>query len=74
MDLTRKTKDMTANIDIAPMTTSFVNRRLLTSARTIISASRLFRKCAKIGIRMFSVFRYRMAMQIAKINADVMLP
>ena len=74
MDLKSKTKDMAANIDITPMTTSFVNRRLLTSARTIISASRLFRKCAKIGIRMFSDFRYKRAMQIAKINAEMMLP
>ena len=74
MDLTSMTKDMTANIDTAPMTTSFVNRRLLTSARTIISANRLFRKCAKIGTSMLPVFRYRMAMQIAKMKAEVTLP
>ena len=52
----------------------FVNKACVVSAITMDSANRLFKKCAKIGTMILSVFKYRIAMQIAKINADMMLP
>ncbi len=66
--------ERTAKRDIVKMTRLFVNRTLPLSMNTIISASRLFRKWAKIGTKMFSVLRYRIAMQIPKINAENMDP
>ena len=35
---------------------------------------RLFKKCAKTGTRILSVFKYKIVIQIAKINADIILP
>ena len=52
----------------------FVNKEFVVSAITMDSANRLFKKCAKIGTMILSVFKYRIAMQTAKINADMMLP
>ena len=66
--------ETTAKMDIRKITRPFVNKMFVVSAMTIDSANRLFKKCAKIGTRILSVFKYRMAMQIAKINAEMMLP
>ncbi len=63
-----------AKIDIIIITPSFVNKTFPVSITTIISAIRLFKKCAKIGISTLSVFRYKIAIQTAKINAAVILP
>lgn len=63
-----------ARTDTVPITIPFVNSIFAVSRMTMLSANRLFRKCAKIGTRILSVFKYRMAMQIAKINADEILP
>ena len=66
--------EATAKIDIAKITRSFVNKMFVVSTRTIDSASKLFKKCAKIGTRILSVFKYKIVIQIAKINAEIMLP
>ncbi len=63
-----------AKIDMTIMTKLFVNKILPESTITILSAIRLFKKCAKIGTRILSVFKYKIAMQIAKINAEIILP
>ena len=69
-----RTKEMTAKTDITPTTAPFVNNTLPESIMTISSASRLFRKCANIATRTLPVFKYRIAMQTPKMNAEVMLP
>ena len=69
-----KTNERTAKRDIIPITRPFVNRTFAVSKITILSANRLFKKCAKIGTRILSVLRYKMAMHIAKMNAATMLP
>lgn len=69
-----KQNEMTARTDTMKTTEGFVNKISDVSAMTMISANRLFRKCAKIGTRMLSVFKYRIAMHIAKINAEIILP
>lgn len=66
--------DMMAKNEMAQITILFVNKTLSTSKTTMHSANKLFKKCAKIGTRILSVFRYRIAMQIAKTNAEIMLP
>ncbi|MCQ2971247.1 MAG: hypothetical protein MJ226_06660 [archaeon] len=65
---------MIAKTDIISITTLFVNNILPASAITIISAIKLFKKCAKIGTKILSVLKYKTAIQTAKINAAVMLP
>lgn len=74
MDLIININEMIAKIDTAKITIPFVNKTFVVSTKTMDSANRLFKKCAKIGTMILSVFKYRMAMQIAKINADMMLP
>lgn len=66
--------EITAKIDTNPITTPFVNKILPESTNTIVSAIKLFKKCAKIGTRILSVFKYKMDMQIAKINAAEIFP
>ena len=63
-----------AKMDTMRTTKVFVNKMPAVSAMTMLSANKLFKKCAKIGTRILSVFKQRIAMHIAKINAEVMLP
>lgn len=66
--------EIMAKTDITNITVLFVNKRLPLSKNTMLSAKRLFRKWAKIGTTILSVLTYKMAMHIAKMNAEVMLP
>lgn len=69
-----KTNERIAKRDITPITRPFVNRTFAVSTITMLSANRLFKKCAKIGTKILSVFRYKIAIHIAKMNAEIMLP
>ena len=69
-----KQNERMAKIDTVRTTEPSVNNILAVSAMTMLSAIRLFKKCAKIGTRILSVFKYRIAMHIAKINAEIILP
>ena len=51
-----------------------MNKRFWLSAKSMPSAKRLFKKCAKIGTKILSVFRYKIAMHIANMNAEVIEP
>lgn len=74
IETVNKIAEMTAKTETVMTTLLFVNNILFTSKITMISASRLFKKCAKIGTNTLSVFRYRIAMHIEKTNAAIMLP
>ena len=63
-----------AKMDMSKITEEFVNRSLPESRIRIVSANRLFKKWARIGTRIFSVFRYRTATQIPKTNAEKIDP
>lgn len=65
---------MMAITEISIITQLSVNKILFESDMTINSAMRLLRKCAKIGTKMLSVFRYRIATHIAKTNAENIEP
>ena len=67
-------RDIMAKIEITNITFQSLNIKLLKSRANIISAKRLFKKCANIGTNMFSVFKYNMAMHTAKTTAENMLP
>lgn len=69
-----KIKQRTARRDIISITMPLANRILLISKITMHSAIKLFKKCAKIGTSILPVFKYKIAIQIAKINADVTDP
>lgn len=68
------TNEMTARMEIAPITKVFVNKISPESKTTIASAMRLFKKCAKIGTKILSVFKYRIAIQTPNMKAEKMLP
>lgn len=72
--MTIKTKDTTARTETQPTTRSFLNMALEASNVKMISAKRLFRKCANIGRSILFVFKYKIHMQQAKTMADIMLP
>lgn len=74
MENTIRIAETIDNNDMVKMAVLFVNKTFAVSRKTMLSASRLFKKCAKIGTRILSVFRYRIAMQIEKMNAEQMLP
>ena len=67
-------KEMIASTDTAITTLPLLNKTLLESTKTIISAIRLFKKCAKIGTSILSVLTYKIAIQRAKMKAEIMFP
>ena len=69
-----KIADTIAKKETHPMTTPSVNSRLFVSKNTMLSAMRLFKKCANIATTILSVLIYRIAMQIEKMNAAVIFP
>ena len=69
-----KIADTIAKKETHPMTTLFVNSRLFVSKTTMLSAMKLFKKCANIATTILSVLIYRIAMQIEKTNAEVIFP
>lgn len=64
------TNETMAKMDIKSTTELFVNKILFWSRTTIISANRLLKKCENIATKILSVFRYNIAMQIPKMNAE----
>ena len=46
-----------AKMDTMRTTKAFVNKIPAVSAMTMLSANKLFKKCAKIGTRILSVFK-----------------
>ena len=74
IEATIKMAETMAKKEITKITGVLVNKTLFTSKITMLSARKLFKKCANIGTAILSVLTYKMAMQIANINAAIMLP
>ena len=72
--MTIKNKDTIARTETQPTTRLFLNMTLEASNVKMISAKKLFRKCANIGTSILFDFRYKIHMQQAKTMADIMLP
>lgn len=69
-----KIAETTDKKEITPITKVFVNKRFPESNITILSAIKLFKKCATIGTNIFSVLIYKIDIHKAKINAEVIFP
>ncbi len=67
-------KDRTATIEIQFITKTLLKIISCLSIKTILSAKRLFKKCANIGTKILSVFKYKIAIQTAKIKAEKIDP